>query len=303
MNDKLKLSVIVISYNMSRELPRTLRTLSAHMQQGIDARDYEIIVVDNGSLTPVNQTYCKSIAPNTTFLDETTSSRSPAAAINYGLAHARGDLIGVMIDGARMASPGLLRCAIDAGKLHSNAVIGSLAFHLGESMQMNSVKTGYNQEVEDRLLDTVPWKEDGYKLFDISVFAGSSDKGWFVVPAETNAMFMRKHIWKELGGYSLQFQSAGGGLVNHDTWKRVCALDHAQVVMLLGEGTFHQFHGGIATNAIECRYDQFHQEYVSIRGQAYKAPMVRNVRFYGSFKENHRKSLLQSANKMPQPQP
>jgi glycosyltransferase involved in cell wall biosynthesis len=44
-----RLSVIVISYNMARELPRTVRTLSPALQQDIGEDDYEIIVIDNGS--------------------------------------------------------------------------------------------------------------------------------------------------------------------------------------------------------------------------------------------------------------
>ena len=45
----MRLSLIVISFNMRRELPRTIRTLSPSMQRGLGSADYEIIVVDNGS--------------------------------------------------------------------------------------------------------------------------------------------------------------------------------------------------------------------------------------------------------------
>lgn len=33
-------------------------------------------------------------------------------------------------------------------------------------------------------------------------------------------------------------------------YDRACSLPHAQVVVLPGEGTFHQVHGGVATNAL-----------------------------------------------------
>jgi len=42
-------SVVVVIYNMAREAPRTLHSLSAAYQRHIDADDYEVIVVDNGS--------------------------------------------------------------------------------------------------------------------------------------------------------------------------------------------------------------------------------------------------------------
>ena len=47
-----KASIVVISYNMARELPRTIRSLSPALQRGVSAEDYEIIVVDNGSTQP-----------------------------------------------------------------------------------------------------------------------------------------------------------------------------------------------------------------------------------------------------------
>ena len=38
----IPLSIIVISYNMQRELPRTNRTLSPAMQNGVSASDYDV---------------------------------------------------------------------------------------------------------------------------------------------------------------------------------------------------------------------------------------------------------------------
>ena len=44
-----KLSVVVVSYNMDRELSRTIRTLLPPYQKNISKGDIEIIIVDNGS--------------------------------------------------------------------------------------------------------------------------------------------------------------------------------------------------------------------------------------------------------------
>ena len=43
------LSLVVVHYNIPREFPRTLFSLSTSFQKGISADDYEVIVVDNGS--------------------------------------------------------------------------------------------------------------------------------------------------------------------------------------------------------------------------------------------------------------
>jgi len=269
-----RLSVVVISYNMARELPRTVRSLSPPLQRDIDADDYEIIVVDNGSTQNFDAEQLQRLGVNVSTHRMLHPTPSPVPAINHGLALARGNLIGVWIDGARMASPRLLATALEAGQLHRRPIIGTLGFHLGPDVQMRSVERGYCQEVEDRLLESVDWVSDPYRLFEISVFAGASKNGWFVIPAETNALFLARDHWNSLGGYDPAFVSPGGGLVNGDTWSRACADTAGRLILLLGEGTFHQFHGGIVTSATMHSpiLPQFHAEYTQIRGRAYTVP-------------------------------
>lgn len=273
----MKLSVVVISYCMNRELPRTVFTLSAKGQLDIDEADYEIIVVDNASPEPPDEVALKAICPNLQLVCLSEPDVSPVRAINTGLALAKGDLICVMIDGARMASPRMLATALEAAAGRERPVIGTYAFHLGPTAQMTSVLQGYCQDVEDALLATVDWQSDGYCLFDISAWAGSSSRGWFTLPAETNALFLSRSHWEELGGYDERFKAKGGGLVNLDIWARLCA--DFQPVMLLGEATFHQFHGGVATNAKVSPYNIFHEEYVQIRGHPFVRPSAPSTLF------------------------
>ena len=270
----LKLSVVVVAYNMARELPRTLLSLSPACQRDIEPDDYEIIVVDNGSTPPCDPMDLQAIAPNLCVHVMTDASPSPARAINEGLALARGELIGVCIDGARMATPRLLATALEAARLHPRPVIGTLAFHLGPDLQSRSIRHGYDQAAEDALLDSVDWVADGYQLFGISVWAASSGKGWFTVPSETNALFLSRMQWDALDGYDAAFEAPGGGLVNLDTWARACADPQGRVMLLLGEATFHQVHGGVATNSIASPWNAFHDEYVRIRGRAYASPRM-----------------------------
>ena len=288
-----KLSVIIIGYNMARELPRTIRSFSPLMQRGIDADDYELILVDNGSTAPFDAEALLRGAKNLRILNASAPSPSPVGAINLGLEAARGDLVGVCIDGARMASPGLLANALIAARLHPRPVIGSLSFHLGSEVQMESVRKGYDQATEDALLAQSGWEEDGYRLFDIAVFAGSSRGGWFVLPEETNALFLRARHWRDLGGYDAGFQSPGGGLANLDAWRRACDDPSGELIMLLGEATFHQVHGGVATNASTSPWEAFHAEYVRLRGAAY-AKSARTPLFFGGFNQHATASLRAS---------
>jgi hypothetical protein len=182
-----------------------------------------------------------------------------------------------------MASPGLLVNALAASQLHPKPVIGTLAFHLGFKVQMESVLEGYSREVEDTLLARCDWEKDGYRLFQISSFAGSSAEGWFELPAETNALFLKRSHWRDLnGGYDIRFRTPGGGLANLDLWHRLAEDATLGLIMLLGEATFHQVHGGVATNALKSPWAEFSREYRAIRGVEYKRP-VRRPLLYGAF--------------------
>jgi hypothetical protein len=284
-----RLSLVVASYNMQRELPRVAFSLMPPYQRGLGAGDIELIVVDNGS----------AVAPQATDLPDgarllvvDNPTPSPARAINIGLREARAELIGVLIDGARLASPGLCRLALLAHGLSERPVIATMGFHLGPDVQMKSVPEGYCQEQEDRLLESIDWRNDGYRLFEIAVFAGSSANGWFRPMAESNALFMPHALWDELGGYSEAFASLGGGFVNLDTFVRACELPGSELITLLGEGTFHQVHGGIATNQKHPQANPavFHQEYTRIRGKQFVMPEKKTL-LLGTVPPQARQSL------------
>lgn len=287
MNERVKISIIVINYNMDRELPRTIYSLYPPYQIDISKDEIEIIVVDNGSnqipLLPENVKILKVKKPNF----------SPAKAVNLGIKYASGDLIGVLVDGARLASPGLLKYAKMCYQLDKKAVIGTLGFHLGFDVQQKSVLNGYNQKVEDELLDKISWEKNGYGLFEISTFAGSNKFGWFLDgPAESNAIFMSSEIWKKLGGFDERFVTKGGGLVNLDVYKRALNVPGITSFILLGEGTFHQIHGGISTNqqSEDATFKIFNDEYKSIHGEPFKRKIQAPI-WIGKINSFHKKSL------------
>jgi hypothetical protein len=226
-------------------------------------------------------------------MTQVDASPSPVEAVNFGLTTARGELVGVMIDGARLATPGVVASILQAARLHSRPVIGTVAFHLGPEVQMVSVQHGYDQEAEDSLLATVDWVEDGYRLFKVSTFAASSADGWFTTPSEANLIVLRSEQWRELNGFDPAFRSPGGGLANLDIWARACGDPTSQVILLLGEATFHQFHGGVATNARKSPFRDFHAEYVRIRGKDYERPSATPL-LVGRFPDQAWPSVLAS---------
>jgi glycosyltransferase involved in cell wall biosynthesis len=273
VSSPVTLSVVVVAHEMARELPRTLRSLTPAYQRGV-GQDYEVIVVDNGSDPPLDDASTGLPGAARWRRIEPPAPASPAAAANAGLELAGGDLVGLMIDGARIASPGLLAGAMAAARVTERPVIATLGWHLGTETHMDASEAGYDQETEDRLLADSRWLEDGYRLFAVSTLSGSSRRGWFGPIGESNALFMRRETWAELGGLDERFELPGGGLVNHDLYARACALEGVELVVLLGEGTFHQIHDGASTSRRVTRDDAF-ADYESIRGKPYEPPSNR----------------------------
>lgn len=287
----LALSVVLVSYNMARELPRTIKSFAPEYQLNIDEQSYEVIVVDNGSMQAADTKTLGKINRCAKFVRYPKPSRSPVEALNFGISLASGKIVCACIDGARMASPGLLATGLLGTRLNERAVVGSLAYHLGYEPQNTSVNKGYNQAVEDKLLQSIDWEKNGYELFKISSFDPSSRFGYFSTPAETNALFMTREMWAEIGGFDPQFKGEGGGLANHDIWTRLCDNPNNYIVLILGEGTFHQFHGGVATNSPGSVWAQLNEEYKQIRGIYYKVPSV-VPRLFGGLNEFSRAFLF-----------
>jgi hypothetical protein len=267
------LSVIIAAYDMQRELPRTLISAMAPAQRQVDSSEYEILVVDNGSPTPLrlDQALWYPGGPSITVvrIDPSSASHSPVSSINAAVREAAGETVLVCIDGARMLSSLLIRRTIDRLRKTPAAVTIAGSRHLGSKPQMQSVMEGYCQDAEDVLLNTVDWQGDLDQLFSISVWAGAHVNNCAFVQNESNAIGMTRSMWERIGGYNEGFSRPGGGLCNLELFDRIRRDRDAICVSLLGEATFHQVHGGAATSNASYFGDSL-QEYAAVTGRPYE---------------------------------
>src|SRR5262245_805821 len=161
-----RLSVVLVVHDMPREAPRTLYSLTADYQRGVDARDYEVIVVDNGSRPPYSP---EPRRDNLRYFYVENARPSPMAAMNFGARRARGRHLGLLIDGARIATPGLLHYALRAFAAFGDPVVTAPAWHIGPDIHSRAIAhLGHSQAAEDALLERIRWTEDGYRLFEVS---------------------------------------------------------------------------------------------------------------------------------------
>lgn len=239
-----RLSIIVVAFDMARELPRTVQSLLSPYQTDIASGEVEIIIADNGSTDPVRRDWFAPDAPVTVIRVE-DGGASPCVAINRAARMAGADAIAVAVDGARMASPGLVRAALEAIRIHPDAFVATLGFHLGPKVQQISVSEGYTRAVEDRLLSDIGWPEDGYRLFEVCALGESYADGVLRSPPETTFFVMNRARFLRLGGFNEGFRALGGGFANYEVFERMTA--DTPLIMLVGEGTFHQLHYGATT--------------------------------------------------------
>ncbi len=267
----MRLSIIVIAYAMQREIPRTLQALARGYQTIGQSLDYEVILVDNGSPQPLTTDDVSADVPLRLLrIDE--AHASPATALNQAAALAQGDVLCLMIDGAHLLTPGVFEWALRAFAAFHCPVVAARYFYMGPGEQPETILQGYDQAAEDALLQRIDWPEQGYRLFEVGtpLAGGAANITWFNRMFESNCLFMSREHYFAVGGSDERFDLPGGGFLNLDLYKRALDAESAVSVQLVGEGSFHQVHGGTTTNSERLERDlrlaSYLQQYETLRG-------------------------------------
>lgn len=291
------LSIIVIAYNMPRQALNTLISLGTGYQEGVEKDDYEVIVVENRSQRNMDAAAISTLQGNFRYFLRDEPGVSPAAAINFGFAQARGRFIGLMIDGARMVTPGVIRYALLALRMNPDALVLVPGYHLGDSEQQYHLSNGYSEEKEQALLHEIDWLKNGYRLFDISCLSGANPNGIFHPFMECNCLFFSADIFREIGQADERFNMPGGGALNLYIYRQVAIHPRTEAYVLPGEGSFHQLHGGVTTSESKGREHVLERQRVQlteILGYPFTSPMIEPI-LLGTVRQPAMRYLKQSA--------
>ena len=151
-----------------------------------------------------------------------------------------------MIDGAHVVTPGVLRFGLAGLRTYEPAIVATQQWYVGPGQQRDAMDHGYDEEYEDRLFDAIQWPHAGYRLFEIGHFVG--DRDWLDGVWESNCMFVTRKQLEQVGGFDESFSMAGGGYANLELYERLGTSPDITVATIIGEGSFHQVHGGTTTN-------------------------------------------------------
>jgi len=243
------ISIILIAYRMSGQLRNTLSTLHAGYQRNCSADDYEVIVVENSSDDNLDAATVDQLPGNFHYHLREEDSQSPVNAINFAFEQCRGDYIGLIMDGARMLSPGVINTASLVRKLTINGIAVIPGYHLGQEEQHLNTSAKLALLHEQQLLDSVDWHGDGYELFSISTFSGANRRGFLHPIMECNCLFASLHNYASIGYADRRFTQPGGGSINLHIYRSLGMLPKTEVFVIPGEGSFHQFHDGVTTSS------------------------------------------------------
>ncbi len=278
------ISFIVVFYNMAREAARTLKSLTRAYQIGAGDIEYEVICIDNGSREALSADWIRSFGPEFRLFEPEHILPSPVAAMNAAARQARGHHLAIMIDGAHLLSPGVLREAADAVAESPGAVIGLRQWFVAGDQRFLA-RSGWTRDQEDMLFARANWPGDGYGLFSISMAVWESPNQWFDAMSESNCLFVPAELFARIGGFDEGFDEGGAGYANLDLFRRAADASGEPLIALIGEASFHQFHDGTTTNVDdeekERRVRTYEQKYLRLREQPWKSVHSSDIRLRG----------------------
>lgn len=238
-----KLSVIVVVSQMTEQALNTIYSLSTHHQQEVTEQDYEIVVVEIPSDRLLDENRLYKMGGNIRYHLQDEKNASVLFAVKEGIKLIHSKFVSFMTDGGGLVTPGVIRATLDAIRLNSNAVVAVPAYDINVDTRNKPIKGGNNQVTQTHPLNSIHWKEDGYRLFDIGLLSKSNKRGrYFLNITESSFLTLPKILLKTIGIYDEDSNFEGSGYTNQEMFIRACEQENTLIYLALFEGTFSQYH-------------------------------------------------------------
>ena len=262
------ITFVIAAYNIPRQLHRTLTSLTPYYQ-GCTPAKLEIIVIDNGSSESLNRDDYSEFGRLTRII-RVDGKSSPVQGLNQGIREASFDTIAVMIDGAHVLSPGVVTNVSRIVNAFSRPVINVPQYTMGDvSQNISDHAQAYERESLD--LERIGWPASGYSLFDYAIVPGENANKHYLAAIESNCLITTRQVWQDCGAYDERFDEPGAGLANIELFERLTHHIDNQYVLLEGEGSFHQNHGGTTTSLTSAQRDatvkKYYERYQEVTGK------------------------------------
>lgn len=202
--DKITVSIVIPTYNRATILEKAITNLA---KQTYSAQRYELIVVDDGSTDSTD----KMVASITTPLHFSYFKREkagPAAARNYGIKKARGEII-IFIDSDILVVQDLVQAHVNSHVNQDKLVVKGLVINTekmdklaGEKMKLTDVSAAFfatgNVSIRTKYLFEVGFFDEDFKDYgweDLELGVRLKKNGFRVI---TNKQAVGYHYQKKL---------------------------------------------------------------------------------------------------------
>lgn len=266
VSQKLSILIVIGSYNMRKQVARTIISLSPKYQITSNSH-ITISLIDNASDEQIEDLCCQTLAPWNFECIRNESKTIPIHyAINSRINQSNEDIVGVMIDGARLCSSRIIEHAEWIIRNDPYSVVSIPNYQLGECMQMRN-NTATSDEFNVKLLGSINWPHSTTRdLINISFLEPHA--GIKTPLFESNCLFFSRKLWEIVHGFDMKFTRMDGGFASADLFSRLVNNDLSKLFILRNEGTFHQYHQGSTTDkaentAVEIKH--MTREYIQVR--------------------------------------
>lgn len=261
------LSIIIPTFNQAWELEKTLYSLSR--QIGMEYKDYEILLMnlnpDDLYTYSVAGSYaakCKNLRLIQIHDEKVNTIKNSTFGLNLGSRqYAKGEILLLVVDPARIPTPGVVRKTRDCFERFGNEIVTTtIPYHFLK----HSNTPGFTvKECREAFMKT-RWQKDIYCLMDYAADTNISISG---VPNESTWLGVSRDNFLKIGGHNEKIFNIWSEF-NLDLWRRLTRSkpkDNLQIVgqandhwgnkiglglsihILDGEADFHLHHSGTSS--------------------------------------------------------